>query len=127
MGSVHHIDGNTGDVETTHSDLGSPREIADVQVDRDGVRYVEYDRRPGLSTGVYTLRAGVADPQSPHREDEIYVVVGGAGAIELDGVVHPLRVGSMVSVPRDVEHRFVDITEDLVLAVVFGPPEGTVG
>ena len=27
----------------------------------------------------------------------------------------------------DVEHRFVDITEDLVLAVVFGPPEGSLG
>ena len=66
-------------------------------------------------------------PQAPHGEDEIYVVVAGAGAIELDGATHPLRPGSMVSVPRDVEHRFVDITEDLVLAVVFGPPEGSGG
>ena len=48
-----------------------------------------------------------------------------AAAIELDGETHPLRPGSMISVPAEVEHRFVDITEDLVLAVVFGPPEGT--
>ncbi len=124
MGSVHHISGN-GDVETTHSDQGPLSDVVDVQVDIEGVRYVEYDRRPGLSAGVYTLRAGVTDPQSPHRQDEIYVVVAGAGSIELDGATHPLRPGSMISVPRDVEHRFVDITEDLVLAVVFGPPEGS--
>ena len=119
MGSVHHIN-DDGSVDTSHSDQG-----IDVQIDSDGVRYVEYDRPPGLSAGVYTLTAGTPDPQSPHGEDEIYVVVAGRGAIELDGQTHALRPGSMISVPAEVEHRFVDISEDLVLAVVFGPPEGT--
>ena len=119
MSSVHHIQ-TDGTVETVASDQG-----IDVQVDIPPVRYVEYDRRPGLSAGVYTVRAGHDDPQRPHAEDEIYVVVAGDGAIVIAGERHELRVGSMVSVPREVEHSFVDVTADLVLAVVFGPPEGS--
>ena len=119
MSSVHHIQ-TDGTVETAASDQG-----IDVQVDIPAVRYVEYDRRPGLSAGVYTVRAGHDDPQRPHAEDEIYVVVAGDGAIVIAGERHELRVGSMVSVPREVEHSFVDVTADLVLAVVFGPPEGS--
>jgi len=118
MGSVHHIH-HDGTVETVTSD-----QSVDVQVDVDAVRYVEYERRSGLSAGVYTVRAGHVDPQRPHGEDEIYVVVAGAGAIEIAGVRHELRVGSMIGVPRNVEHSFLDVTADLVLAVVFGPPEG---
>ena len=34
----------------------------DVQIDVPGVRYLEFDRQPGLSTGIYELGAGVQDP-----------------------------------------------------------------
>ncbi len=121
MSAVHHMNAD-GSVETDFSD-----QKADHQVQLDGVSYVEYDRRLGLSFGVYSLRAGVADPQRPHTEDEIYVVVTGQGAIEINGQRHAIRPGGVISVPRDVEHRFVDITDDLSLVVVFGPPEGSLG
>ena len=42
----------------------------------------------------------------------------------VDGVHHELWIGSMVCVPRSATHSFGDVTTDLVLAVVFGPPEG---
>ena len=119
MASIHHLH-RDGTIETALS----VRDL-DVQVDNASVRYVECDRRPGLSVGVYHVQAGHHDPQDPHREDEVYVVVAGEGAVVVDGVRHDLRVGSMVCVPRLVTHSFVDVTTDLVLAVVFGPPEGT--
>jgi len=118
MTAVHHL--INGELITAHGD-----QDRDVQVDLPGVRYVEFDRQPGLSAGIYELGAGVNDPQGPHGEDEIYVVMKGRGTVELAGERTPIQPGSIISVPRAVQHRFVDIEEDLQLVVIFGPPEGT--
>ena len=42
---------------------------------------------------------------------------------EVDGTRTAVRPGSVAYVPRRVPHRFVDVTEDLEVAVVFAPPE----
>ena len=118
MTALHHV-APDGTLTTVVSDQPAHEQVA-----IDGVRYTEFDRRPGLSFGMYWLGAGVTDPQSPHTEDEIYVVIAGRGAIEMAGATHPIQPGSVISIPRHVEHRFVDVTEDLALVVVFGPPEG---
>ena len=36
---------------------------------------------PDLSGGLYMLEAGATDPQSPHTEDELYVVMSGRGRV----------------------------------------------
>lgn len=118
MTALHHVSSD-GTLTTAFSD-----QTPDEQVALDGLRYTEFDRRPGLSFGMYWLAAGITDLQSPHSEDEIYLVVGGRAKIELAGERHPVEPGSVISVPRNVEHKFVEITEDLAVAVVFGPPEG---
>ncbi len=118
MTAVHHL--NDGEFVTAHGD-----QMRDVQIDIPGVRYVEIDRQPGLSTGIYELGTGVKDPQGHHGEDEIYVVTRGRATVELAGERFAIQPGSIISVPRAVEHRFVDIEADLQLVVVFGPPEGT--
>jgi hypothetical protein len=41
-----------------------------------------------------------------------------------DGAVD-VATGSVVFVPAQEMHRFEDITEELVVTVVFGPAEGT--
>jgi mannose-6-phosphate isomerase-like protein (cupin superfamily) len=85
--------------------------------------WVEVVRSGWLSAGVYRLHAGAVDGQSPHAEDEVYVVVRGAAVLEVDGAAHPVRAGSVAYVPARADHRFVDIAEDLEVAVVFAPPE----
>ena len=40
--------------------------------------YAEHLRSADLSVGTYSIPAGGADGQSPHTEDEIYVVTAGA-------------------------------------------------
>ena len=87
--------------------------------------WLEFLRVASLSVGVYYLKAGQADPQQPHTEDEVYYVVSGraffrAGAEQLN--VGP---GRLIYVKRNVEHRFFDITEDLTLLVFFAPAEGS--
>jgi len=87
--------------------------------------YVEQHRSADLSIGRYVVPAGAADPQSPHTEDEVYVVLAGRGRlVGPDGEV-PVQAGSVVFVAAGEEHRFTDVTEDLHVAVVFGPAEHT--
>jgi mannose-6-phosphate isomerase-like protein (cupin superfamily) len=88
--------------------------------------YLEQLRTPDVSVGHYRIPAGGVDPQSPHTEDEVYVVVSGRATFVGDdtGSV-PVGPGSVIFVPAGEGHRFVDIVEDLATVVVFGPAEGS--
>jgi Cupin domain. len=86
-------------------------------------RYAEWVRSQRLSAGVYRLPTGAVDGQTPHTEDEVYVVTRGAASLDVEGIVTPMRPGSMAFVPEKAEHRFVDISEDFETVVVFAPPE----
>jgi mannose-6-phosphate isomerase-like protein (cupin superfamily) len=85
--------------------------------------WAEVVRSGALSAGVYRVAAGAADGQSPHDEDEVYVVTAGRAELDVDGTRTAVRPGSVAYVPSRVPHRFVDVTEDLEVAVVFAPPE----
>ena len=88
-----------------------------------GRRYHEFISVPDLSGGLYVLEAGAADPQSPHTEDELYVVMSGRARVTVDGEARPISSGSVIFVATGAEHRFHDIEERLVLLVMFGPAE----
>jgi mannose-6-phosphate isomerase-like protein (cupin superfamily) len=92
--------------------------------DADG--YIEQLSVPDLSVGMYRIPAGGVDPQSPHHEDEIYVVISGRCTFVGDdtGSVE-VGPGTVIFVPAGEGHRFVDITEDLAVVVVFGPAYGS--
>jgi mannose-6-phosphate isomerase-like protein (cupin superfamily) len=92
--------------------------------ERTGRRYLEFLRVPSMSGGLYVLRAGDTDPQSPHGEDEVYVVVRGRGRMRIGRDDEAVSAGSVVFIPAHVEHRFHDIEEDLVVFVFFAPAEG---
>jgi mannose-6-phosphate isomerase-like protein (cupin superfamily) len=81
----------------------------------------EHLRVPDLSIGTYSIPAGGVDDQTPHSEDEIYVVTAGRARIVADSGTADLAPGDVVFVPAGEQHRFVDVTEDLALLVVFGP------
>lgn len=90
-----------------------------------GRLYLEFLRTHDLSAGLYVLPAGGTDPQSPHTEDEIYYVISGRAQVSVGGEDRAIEAGSVVFVGADVEHRFHDIEEELVLLVAFGPAEYT--
>ena len=102
-------------------------ELADLLRDRaaSGRMYHEFIRTHDLSVGLYVLPAGATDPRSPHTEDEVYHVLSGRGAIAVGDEDHTVQAGSTIFVGADVEHRFHDIEEELVVLVVFGPAEYT--
>ena len=93
--------------------------------DASGATYEEHLRRADLSLGTYCLRAGADDPQSPHDEDEVYVVTSGRARFIGGDQTIDVSAGSVFFVPAGEVHRFHDITEDLAVLVFFGPAEGT--
>jgi quercetin dioxygenase-like cupin family protein len=88
-----------------------------------GKRYLEFLRVPAMSAGVYTLPAGGGDPQSPHQEDELYYVVRGKARMKAGAQDEVVKQGSVIFVAAGVQHRFYEISEELVLLVFFAPAE----
>lgn len=88
-----------------------------------GKTYLEFLRIPEMSAGLYTVRAGDADPQNPHKQDEMYFVVSGRARMRIGSEDQPVSAGSVIFVEAGVEHRFHDIAEDLQVLVFFAPAE----
>lgn len=82
---------------------------------------------PDLSVGTYCIPAGGKDDQSPHTEDEIYVVTAGRARIVTPTGTAAVAPGAVIFVPAGEDHRFENITEDLALLVIFGPAYGSRG
>lgn len=101
------------ELHAPHAPGRSPEETA----------YREVHRSADLSIGIYAIPTGGYDAQTPHTEDEVYVVL--AGRARLAGSEQTIDVGpgSVVFVGAGESHRFVDVHEPLSVLVVFGPPE----
>jgi mannose-6-phosphate isomerase-like protein (cupin superfamily) len=84
--------------------------------------YVEPFKHGTLSVGLYAPRA--TDPQEPHTQDEVYVVISGSGQFRAGEAIGPFGPGDVLFAPAGVEHRFLNFTDDLVLWVIFYGPEG---
>ena len=95
------------------------------QREQAGQRYLEFLRIPAMSAGVYVLAAGSTDPQTPHKEDEMYYVVRGRARMRVGTEDQAISAGSVIFVGANVEHRFRDISEELVVLVFFAPAESS--
>jgi len=105
--------------------IGSFYHLSDLQRQRSDAakRYLEFLRIPAMSAGIYVLPAGGEDPQSPHNEDELYYVIQGKARMKVGEKDQPVAPGSLIFVSAKLEHRFYDITEELVILVFFAPAE----
>lgn len=85
-----------------------------------GSPYLEFLRVPQLSCGLYRLGTQARDTQSAHDEDEVYFVIKGRARVVIGGQETAIRPGSILYVPADTDHEFIEIEEDLSLLVLFG-------
>jgi mannose-6-phosphate isomerase-like protein (cupin superfamily) len=85
-----------------------------------GSPYLEFLRVPQLSCGLYRLGTNARDTQSAHDEDEVYFVIKGRARVVIGGQETAIRPGSILYVPADTDHEFIEIEEDLSLLVLFG-------
>ena len=102
-------------------------EFSDVKrtLESTGGLWHEFFQIPALSMGIYSLPAGIKDPQQPHTEDEVYYVVSGRGQIHVAGEDREVQPGTVVFVAANDSHYFHSIEEDLELLVIFAPAEGS--
>jgi quercetin dioxygenase-like cupin family protein len=85
--------------------------------------WVEQLRSAHLSVGTYSIAAGGRDDQSPHTEDEVYLVTVGSARLAAPRGSIAVEAGDVVFVPAGKRHTFVDVTDDFAAVVVFAPPE----
>ncbi|MCB0882057.1 MAG: cupin domain-containing protein [Thermoleophilia bacterium] len=75
---------------------------------------------------VIDIDAGVTGyPRHSHAKDgqeEVYVVMSGAGTLETDGGSHAVNQGDMVRVPSDVERHWTAGGEGITLLALGGTP-----
>jgi mannose-6-phosphate isomerase-like protein (cupin superfamily) len=62
--------------------------------------------------------------QSPHTQDEIYVIVRGRGVLIHDGKRDSFEAGDLLFVAAGIEHQFENVSQDLALWRVFYGPQG---
>ncbi len=91
--------------------------------EQSGRAWLEFLRVPSLSMGIYHLKQGAADPQSPHHQDEVYYVASGAAVLTVDGQDLPAETGAVLFVAAGATHRFHSVREDLTALVFFAPAE----
>jgi mannose-6-phosphate isomerase-like protein (cupin superfamily) len=88
----------------------------------NGARSVSGLRHGTLEVKLYAPRGH--DPQTPHRLDEVYVVISGSGEFVHGERRDRFAPGDLLFVPAGVEHRFEQFSEDLAVWVVFYGPDG---
>lgn len=74
--------------------------VAELLRRQDDLAYREFVRGPTMSLGLFAAGADYQDVQSPHDQDEVYVVVNGDGVINVAGADRRVAEGSVIYVPR---------------------------
>ena len=59
------------------------------------------------------------DTQTPHLEDELYIIATGSGTFENGGQSVPFTAGDVLFVPAGQDHRFLNFSNDFATWVVF--------
>ena len=83
----------------------------------EGVFDIEAFARGGLSLEFFAPRG--IDHQSPHAQDEIYIVMAGSATLDIDGVEYACAIGDALFVPARVAHRFTNISDDFATWAIF--------
>lgn len=87
-----------------------------------GVWDADMIRHGTMSVSIFAPKQ--TDFQTPHTQDELYIIVSGTGEFVNDGVSYSFGPGDVLFVAAHVEHRFVQFSPDFVCWVVFYGPEG---
>ena len=80
-----------------------------------------------LQRGSLNVKLSMPTPpnqQTPHAQDEIYVIISGRGVLFHGGKSDAFEAGDLLFVAAGTEHRFEEFSEDLAVWVIFYGPEG---
>src|SRR5687768_102821 len=86
-----------------------------------GAQFVQGMTHGTMSVELYAPRD--TDPQTPHRQDELYFIIRGHGDFVLGDERHAFNAGDAFFVAAGVVHRFENFSEDFATWVVFWGPD----
>ncbi len=66
----------------------------------------------------------VIDTQTPHQQDELYIVASGHAIFYLNGERTNCKEGDVLFAPATIEHRFETFTKDFATWVIFYGKDG---
>jgi mannose-6-phosphate isomerase-like protein (cupin superfamily) len=89
----------------------------------EGKRFHYPIRHGSMRVGVYAPK-GPVDPQSPHDQDELYIVISGRGLFVKDSERRAFAPGDVIFVEAGATHRFEEFDADFATWVVFWGPKG---
>jgi mannose-6-phosphate isomerase-like protein (cupin superfamily) len=88
----------------------------------EGVWDIEAFRKGSMSLTLFTPRG--KDYQSPHKQDEVYIVLKGTGIFRVEAETYSFSAGDVLFVPAGKAHCFERFSPDIATWVVFWGPEG---
>lgn len=65
-----------------------------------------------------------SDTQTPHKQDELYIIIKGHATFYCDGERMPCKKTDLLFVPAGMEHRFENFSDDFATWVIFYGPDG---
>jgi len=88
-----------------------------------GQLFAKVMERGSMSVEIY--RPIKVDHQTPHLQDELYVIINGSGEFLNDSERSTFNAGDVFFVPAGIGHRFENFTDDFATWVIFyGPTAG---
>jgi mannose-6-phosphate isomerase-like protein (cupin superfamily) len=88
----------------------------------DGVWDIEAFKNGTMSLILY--HPHVKDYQTTHEQDELYIVMSGNAELIIEGVVNYCKVGDVLFVPAEKDHRFENFSDDFITWAIFWGPKG---
>jgi mannose-6-phosphate isomerase-like protein (cupin superfamily) len=80
-----------------------------------------------LQRGTLNIKLSLPVPpnqQTPHEQDEVYIVISGRGVLVHDGKRERFEAGDLMFVAAGTEHHFEEFDKDIAVWVVFYGPAG---
>ena len=87
-----------------------------------GERLAHLFKHGSLHVEFYAPRG--LDHQTPHKRDELYVIVSGKGHFWNGQTRRAFTAGDLIFIAAGVEHRFEQFTDDFAAWVMFYGPTG---
>lgn len=92
---------------------------------KEGERFFYPIRNGSMRVGIYAPRG--EDTQSPHEQDEIYIIHTGTGEFEKERQTISFAPGDVLFVKAKERHRFKNFSDDFQTWVIFWGPKGGEG
>jgi len=90
--------------------------------DKEGQLFSKVMENGSMSVEIY--RPVKVDTQTPHQQNELYVIISGKGEFLNDSKRSSFNPGDVLFVSAGIEHRFENFTDDFATWVIFYGPKG---